>query len=101
MIVEIPAPGVARIRMAISNVLPRKPRLTYDPTATAYSLDEATLEVEFIDAKTGERLVAMMDTRLFDSGPKLQHRSMKAHAQGVIRQWTRLVRTRLDKAYGK
>jgi hypothetical protein len=100
-LVEFPAPGVARIRVAIANLLPRKPRLTYNSAATAFSLDEATLEVEFIDSKTGERLVALMDTRLFESGPKLQKQSMKRHARGVIRQWTQLLRTQLDKAYGK
>ena len=100
-IVEIPGPHVMRIRTAVTQVLPSKPRLAFHPAATAFSLDVASIEAEFLDSKTSERLVAVMDTRLHLSGVNLQNRTMKEHAQDVIRQWARFLRSRLDKAYGK
>jgi hypothetical protein len=89
-----------RIRVAITRVLPSKPRLAYHPASTAFSLDEASIETEFLDSKTGERLVAVMDTRPHESGVKLRNQTMKEHAQGIVKEWARLIRTRLDKAYG-
>ena len=42
-----------------------------------------------------------MDTRIHEGGVQMQSRTMIEHAQGVIREWVQLLRTKLDEAYGK
>jgi hypothetical protein len=100
-IVEVPGPNVIRIRTALTNVLPSKPRMAFHPAATAFSLSNASIEAEFLDSKTNERLVAVMDTRLHKTSVNMQNRTMKEHAMSVIKEWARFLRERLDEAYGK
>ncbi|MBW1696240.1 MAG: DUF3313 domain-containing protein [Deltaproteobacteria bacterium] len=96
---DIPGPDVVRIRVAITGVKATKPRLSYHPADTALSLDEASIEVEFLDSKTADRLLALVDSRQHSGGIDLQRRLMKKRAKAVIQKWVKLIRAQLDEAF--
>ena len=100
LIVDEPGPEVIRIRLAVVNVAPSKPRLSTHPSQTAFGLDKASLEAEFVDSKTGERIAAIMDTRKHEEYLKLHDQAIKEHAENIIGQWIRLIKERMDKIYG-
>ena len=100
-IVDTPGPEVIRMRVAIVNISPSKPRLATHPSQTAFGLDKASLEAEFVDSKTGERIAAVMDTRKNEEYLRLHHDAIKEHAKNIIGQWIGLIKERLDNVYGK
>ena len=100
LISDTPGAEVLRIRLAIADVAPSKPRLTTHPAKTAFGLDKASLEAEFLDSKTGERMAAVMDTRKDDKYLKLQDITIKEHAKSIVAQWIGLIKERLDTVYG-
>jgi len=100
LISDTPGAEVLRIRLVIADVAPSKPRLTTHSAKTAFGLDKASLEAEFLDSKTGERMAAVMDTRKDDKYLKLQDITIKEHAKSIVAQWIGLIKERLDTVYG-
>lgn len=113
-VVTEPEPGVLRIRAAITGVKPSRPLLdaaTNVPPARLADLasavilrdhlfvGEAAIEAEFLDSVTGERVVAIIDSRGGAKTPLGVH-DRWADAKGAFDYWARMLRRRLDDAHG-
>lgn len=113
-LVDKPGPGVLRIRTAITDLVPSKPGLsgvtTVVPIGLAIDLvksgaggghtgvGQASLEVEFLDSMTNERIAAALDTR---PGDKLEGLTKWGAAKGAFEFWAKRLRICLDQIHGK
>jgi uncharacterized protein DUF3313 len=111
-IVAEPGPGVLRVRTAITNLKAGSP-VTHGTTSiipvgfvasavnaaitgTHFGVGEATIEAEFLDGATGERLAAAVDRKV---GRKIQFGSGFAkwgHVKSAFDFWAKRLRQRLD-----
>lgn len=88
-ITDTPGPGVARVRAAVTQVA------LYKPSSGDVEADMggAAMEMEVVDATTGRRLFAMVDSRsvsMYDNPPAPTRRFEHAHT--TFRHWaSRLV----------
>ena len=115
--VQEPGPDVLRIRPAITGVKESKPFLNTissvlpigftisivkkGVTGTHMSVGEASLEAEFLDSQTNERIAIVIDKR---SGPKYKvFKGMKkwGHAKDAFDYWAKRLRKFLDEAHEK
>ncbi len=85
-IVRQTGPGVLRIRAAITDV----------QRGTALGVGGASMEAEFLDAESGERVVAVIATRKADPFEVREGSSKWADAQAVLREWAQVLRESLD-----
>jgi len=113
-LVDKPAPGVLRIRTAITDLVPSKPGLsgvtTVVPIGLAIDLvksgaggghtgvGQASIEVEFLDSMTNERIAAALDTK---PGGKLEGLTKWGAAKGAFEFWAKRLKTSLDQIHGK
>jgi hypothetical protein len=113
-IVDQPGPGVLHIRAALTELVPNKPAagalfaiapggsVAYAVLPDKYNnIGAATIEVEFLDSQTGERLAAGIDRR---SGKKTEvMSSMKTwgHVEKAFKVWAEQFRTWFDEKHGK
>ena len=100
-VVNVPGPEVLRIRTAIVDALPILPRLSPHPALTTISLEGASLEVEILDAKTSERIAAMLDARNREGILKIEETRIEAQSKAIINEWISLIKEKLDRLYGK
>jgi hypothetical protein len=101
-----PGPGVLRLRVAITDVLPI-PRLLSDPewearNLAAGRLGSASIEAEFRDSVSGELLGAVAATRSSRGymGLVPGEISRFGKALGAFRTWAERLRSALDEAHG-
>ena len=99
-------PGVLRLRVAITNVLPI-PRLLDDPewearNLAAGRLGSASIEAEFRDSVSGDLLGAVAATRSSRGYTGLIPGEISRYgkALGAFRTWAERLRTALDEAHG-
>ena len=113
-LVDKPGPDVLRIRIAITDLVPSKPGLsgvtTVIPIGLAIDIvksgaggghtgvGQASMEVEFLDSMTNERIAAALDTK---PGGKLQGLTKWGAAKGAFEFWAKRLRTWLDQIHGK
>jgi len=113
-LVDKPGTGVMRIRTAIIDLVPSKPGLsgvtTVVPIGLAIDLvksgaggghtgvGQASIEVEFLDSMTNERIAAALDTK---PGDKLEGLTKWGAAKGAFEFWAKRLRTSLDQIHGK
>ena len=113
-LVTEPGADVLRVRMAITNVEISNPAVsgvtTVLPVGLAVSVVNkaatgsytgvggASMEVEFLDSMTGERLGAGIDTF---SGSKMSGFTKLGAAKEAFEFWAKRLRVTLDKAHGK
>ncbi|UCE61917.1 MAG: DUF3313 domain-containing protein, partial [Phycisphaerales bacterium] len=64
-VVDAPGPGVLRIRAALTDIKKTKPAMNIHPATklSGIGLGGASMEAEGLDAQTGERVLAVVDTR--------------------------------------
>ncbi len=112
-VVNKPGPGVLIIRTAVTDVIPGKPvRGTLSSilppgiivssgakaaTGEYPSVGQAEVEMEVLDAQTGERLAAAVDRRAGTKGP---FRGSQEDAKEAFDYWAQRMRMRLDEARG-
>jgi hypothetical protein len=115
--VQEPGPGVVRFRPAITGVKASKPlRNTISTvlpvglalsivkkglTGTHLNVGEASMEAEFLDAETNDRIAVAMDKR---SGAKYKVvKGMRkwGHAEDAFNYWAKRLRKFMDEAHGK
>ena len=98
-IVYRPAPGVARVRIAVTdlknsgiiqNILPIG-------KVAGTGLGGATLEAELIDSQTGEQIGALVESQIGER-LSLDGYSTWGDAKGIMDRWAKRFRTRLDEA---
>jgi len=115
-IVQEPGPDVLRIRTALTEVVPTQPTLntiTSIPgvhllstakrvtTGVHAYVAEATLEAEFLDSKSNEQLVALLDRRGSPKEKISKGMTKWGQIQIVFEEWGRLMQQMLDEAHGK
>jgi len=113
-LVTEPGADVLRIRLAVTNIETSNPAMsgitTVLPVGLAISVAKkattgsytgvggASMEVEFLDSMTNERLAAAIDT--FD-GSKMSGFSKLGTTKEAFAFWAKRLRVTLDKAHGK
>jgi hypothetical protein len=101
-VVDEPGSGVLRLRAAITDVQLTWPTYQIDPKSKTLviGLGGASMEGEAIDSQTGERVLAVVDSR---RGRRLtieEGMDELGHAKQVMQYWIRRFIKRLDRAHG-
>lgn len=113
-LVDQPGPDVMRIRTAVTNIVPNNPGIsavtTVLPIGLAMSVakkaaggghtgvGEASMEAEFLDSLTNERLAAAIDTQ---AGGKLRGVQKYGAAKDAFDFWAKRLRAWLDEVHGR
>ncbi|MHC4570799.1 MAG: DUF3313 domain-containing protein [Planctomycetota bacterium] len=100
-IVYQPGPGVARVRVALTDFKKSEVILNILPAAkvSGAGLGAATMEAEIIDSQTGEQLRALVEMQT-GSRLSLDGLSKWGDAKGVMKKWAKSLRERIDEAHG-
>ena len=107
-VVDTPGPGVLRIRAAITDIKTTVPIMNIHPGTkllgqlTGLGLGGASMEWEAVDSQTGERVLAVVDSRKggFNPFPSGAGFDEVGHAEEVMRHWAKRFVGRVDKAHG-
>ena len=95
-----PGPGVARIRVAITDLKKSNPVLNTIPQTklAGVGLGGASMEAEMIDSQTGRQIGAAVESQL---GERLSLAGMTTwgDAKQVMDNWAKRLKTRLDEAH--
>jgi len=101
-VVGEPGPGVARIRIAITDVKKDSPALNAIPHTriTGVGLGHMSMEGEVIDTMTGEQIGAVIQSR---KGRALSLEGLKewSSVEAAINEWAKELCGRIDKAHGR
>ncbi len=121
-VVEEPGPGVIRIRVAITDLVPVRPTMntltTFVPqmrllsgvvgkaTGSNFFVGQIGMEAEFMDAESNERLAMMVSKQAGKKYIPLTGRTARTASKwGQIEQamdyWAQKLRTRVDEIQGK
>jgi hypothetical protein len=102
MVVAQPAPGVARVRVAITDVDKSTPALNVIPQTKLIGagIGGASVEAEVVDSQTSEQIGAAI---LSQKGKRLSMSGLSKYgdAKAVMDDWAERFRKRLDEARGK
>ena len=114
---DTPGPGVLRIRMAVTNLVPNNSVTgtvsTIMPiglglsvvkkavTGTHIGMGEVAFEGELIDAQTGEILGAVVDSKTGEKYKVAKSISKWGHVRDVFNTWGKNLRQRLDQRSGR
>jgi len=100
-IVFQPGPGVARLRIAITDLKKSKVLQNIYPTSKLIGsgLGGASAEMELIDSQTGAQLAAAMESQLGNRF-SLDGVTSWGDAKAVMDDWSKRIRARLDEARG-
>jgi hypothetical protein len=97
-LVEEPGPDVMRVRVAITDLeLPRR-NLKSLMAGKGPGVGEISMEFEFLDSASGERIVAGVDRR---TGTRLESLHRFSTAEDAFKFWAQRLRLRLDEAHGR
>ena len=98
-LVTKPGAGVLRIRCAITDVVPVRPGVNVAASLVAFVPLEtggASIEVEFIDSVTGERLAAGVDQKIGSRLDGFTSFSKLGYAREAFHTWATELRAALD-----
>ncbi len=97
-IVKEPGPDVLRIRPAITRIDRANPLLNVVTTAAVFiplDMGGASIEVEFLDSMTGERLAAMVETKSGTPFQIIASLNTFGHAKNAMDDWASELKTAL------
>lgn len=101
-VVAAPGPGVARVRIALTDIDKARPLMKVLPVGVVLGTGKggAAMEAEIVDSRTGEQLVAIVETQ---EGSRIPLEGMKrlSDAKGIIDGWAERFRERLDAIHGR
>jgi hypothetical protein len=113
-LVDKPGPGVLRIRAALTEINPNKPAVgaamaivpggsvAYAVLPEKYNnIGSATIEVEFLDSQTNERLAAGIDHKAGKKRDLLSGMETWGHVEKIFKLWSKEFRTWFDAQHGK
>jgi len=116
-LVEEPGPGVLRIRCAITDVKASRPLLNTITSVTPIGLGistikrgvtgthtfvgEASMEAEFLDSQTNERIAAAIDRKAAGKYKIVKGMTKWGHAKDAFGFWAKRLRKWLDEVHGK
>jgi hypothetical protein len=96
-----PGPGIARIRLAITNLKAGTPALNIIPQTklTGLGLGQATSEGEIVDSVTGQQIAAVVDS---ETGSRLSFAGLSkwGDAESVMNGWAEKITKRIQEARG-
>lgn len=96
-----PGPGVARVRVALTDLKESNPVLNTVPASkmTGVGLGAVSLEAEIIDSQTNEQIAALVESQV---GNRLSFEGMTqwGDAKAIMDRWAKRFRQRLDEAHG-
>ncbi len=100
-VVSQPGPGVARLRIALTNIKHDTPALNAVPQTrmTGLGLGSASMEGELVDSQTGEQIAATIQTQQGDR-LSLDGFSEWSSAKAVMDDWAKSFKKRIDAAHG-
>ncbi|MCP4365988.1 MAG: DUF3313 domain-containing protein [Planctomycetes bacterium] len=98
-VVKNPGPGIARVRVAITDVNAAKRYLNIHPMmiASGVGLGGACMEGEVVDSVSGERIAAVIDCE--KGGRGLAGLTKYEQSEQVLKAWAERFRMRLDEAH--
>lgn len=98
-VVSQPGPGVARIRLAITDVNKDTPALNILPQTrlTGVGLGGASMEGELVDSQSGDQIAAVIQSQK-GSALSLDGYKKWSSAESVLKAWAKQFRRRLDEA---
>ena len=96
-----PGPGVARVRIAITDLKKSNVLMNIHPGSKLLGsgLGGASLEAEWLDSQTGKQIAALVESQLGDR-LSLDGLSEWGDAKAIMDDWAKRFRTRLDEAHG-
>lgn len=100
-VVNAPGPGVLRIRAAITDLVPTNVAqnlLTTAAVGLAVDMGGASMEAEFVDSVTGERLAAVVDRKTGSPLALVENFTTWDHARAAFDEWAQELRKALDEA---
>ncbi len=101
-VVTRPGPGVARVRIAITDIKESKTLQNLVPFSklAGTGLGGASIEAEIVDSQTGKQIGALLETQ---AGDRLSFDGLSkwGDTEAVMRGWAKRFRKRLDRAHGK
>jgi len=100
-VVYRPGPGVARVRVALTDIKKAEILLNIHPASKLMGagLGGASLEAELVDSQTGEQIGALVESQLGDR-LSLDGLSTWGDAKAIMDDWAGRFRKRLDEAHG-
>ena len=100
-LVSTPGPGVARMRIAVTNLEKSSPALNILPWTklSGVGLGQASVEMEAVDSQTGVQLAAGI---VSDTGSRfsLSGLSKWGDVEAVMKDWAKRIWQRVDEAHG-
>ena len=102
-VVNSPGPGVARVRVSISDVVRTKVALNIHPGTklTGAGLGEAGMESEVIDSVSGKTIGAAIDHQKGSRMDLLGGLEWYGNAKTIMENWAKDFKKFVDKAHGK
>lgn len=101
-IVTTPGPGIAKLRMAITDIKQSKTVQNLMPITkmAGTGLGGASMEAELVDSQTGAQIAAVVETQ---SGNRLSFDGVSkwGDAEAVMKSWAKRFRKRLDEAHAR
>ena len=114
LLVNEPGPDVLRIRCAITDVVATRPLWNTATTVTSKgvtikrSMSEdynpvggASMEIELLDSRTGERIAAAVDTKVAEEYEVVKGLKKWGHAENTFNFWAKRLREWLDEVHGR
>ena len=101
-VVYRPGPGVARVRVALTDIKKAQVLLNIHPASKIMGtgLGGASLEAEIVDSQTGEQIGALVESQLGDR-LSLDGLSTWGDAKAIMDSWAARFRERLDEVHGR
>ncbi len=98
-VVSQPGPGVARIRVAITDIKKDTAALNILPTTrvTGLGLGGASMEGELVDSQSGDQIAAVIQSQQGDVLSLAGYKKWSS-AESVLKAWAKQFRKRLDEA---
>ncbi len=102
-VVSSPGKGVARIRVAITDVEKTNPLLNIHPGTklTGAGLGSAGMEAEIVDSVTGKTIASAIDNQKGSRLSLVAGLQWFGHAQAVMENWAEDLKKFIDKGHGK
>jgi hypothetical protein len=102
-VVTEPAPGVLRIRAAITDISKTVPVANIHPAMkmSGVGLGGASMEAEGLDAPTQQRVFAVVDSQTGSRLGIVSGLQIYSHAKEVMTGWAQRLVKRVDEAHGK
>jgi hypothetical protein len=101
-VVETPGPGVARMRIALTDIKQSTPVLNVIPQTaiSGVGLGGASMEGELVDSQTNQQIAAMIESQLGQRF-RLANVTTFGDAEAIINDWAQRIVQRINETHGR